>query len=421
MPGPRRRSGDPSRGSTLRTVAPRSASSPPANSPARLWASSTTTTPSSAPPRSEPGNPARSAAMIGSSVQPEHSRGVPVEPLLLDGVLQRQVHVLADQGLVRLTDQPRRETHEHLVLDQRVTELHQHLPAGTGLTEVFRAVRGGVHVEVRMPAHERDHLVDPGPAAQTADDPELREIHRDLVEVPRMAEIVRPIVRVVHRRIDPHGDAELRRLRVERVVAPVAGGNAVDERRDAERLEALLADQPLELADTGHTLEGVDADARQPDEAVGVAAQERRLLLVRDAERHRAHDSELAELVDVRVQAHVGAVVGAFAARAEDPAIVRHTVPGRLTRARRLVMTRLRLTRLGARNTAFHVDDSYHHGLPRSFDTRVIGASDRERRAVRPRARRGPGSACTMSGTPVLRVRVPWLSTVVAAPPECAS
>src|SRR2546425_9028675 len=125
MPGPRRRSGDPSRDSTLRTVAPRSASSPPANSPARLWASSTTTTPSSAPPRSEPGNPARSAAMIGSSVQPEHSRGVPVEPLVLDGVLQRQVHVLADQGLVRLTDQPPPGTPQHPVPGPRGTGLHQ--------------------------------------------------------------------------------------------------------------------------------------------------------------------------------------------------------------------------------------------------------------------------------------------------------
>src|SRR6266850_3194706 len=370
MPGPRLRRGDPSGGSTLMTVAPRSASSPPASSPARLWASSTTTTPSSAPPRSEPGNPSGSVAMVGSSVQSEHTRRVLVEPLLLDGVLQRQIHVLADQRLVRLADQARRQAHEHLVLNERVAELDEHLPAGAGLTQVLRPVRRGVHVEVGMPAHERDHLVDPGPAAQATDDPELREIHRDLVEMPRMAEVVRPVVRVVHRGVDPYGDAQLRRLRVERVVAPVARRDAVDERRDAERLETLVADQPLELADAAHSLEGVDADARQPDEPIGIPAQERGLLLVRDAEGHRAHDAELAELVDVRVQVDVRAVVGALAARAEDPAVVRHAVSGRLTRARRLVMARLRLARVRARNAAFHVDDPYHHGLPRLFSTR---------------------------------------------------
>src|SRR5438093_990479 len=48
--GPRLRSGDPSGGSILMTVAPRSASSPPASSPARVCATSMTTTPSSAPP-----------------------------------------------------------------------------------------------------------------------------------------------------------------------------------------------------------------------------------------------------------------------------------------------------------------------------------------------------------------------------------
>src|SRR6266446_3550312 len=170
--------------------------------------------------------------------------------------------------------------------------------------------------------------------AEAADDAELREIHRDLVEMARMAEIVRPVVRVVHRGVDPHGDAELRRLRVERVVAPVARRNAVDERRDAERLEALFANQPLELADARHALEGVDADARQPDEAIGIASQERRLLVVGDTEGHGAHDPELAELVDVGVEAHVRAVVGAFATRAEDAAVVRHAVPGRLSRGR---------------------------------------------------------------------------------------
>src|SRR4030095_9055417 len=107
MEGPRRRRGEPSRGSTFRTVAPRSARRPPASSPARLWASSTTTTPSSAPPRSAPGSADESAVMLGSSVQPKHARGVLVEPLLLDRVLQRQIHVLVDQRLVRLAAEAR--------------------------------------------------------------------------------------------------------------------------------------------------------------------------------------------------------------------------------------------------------------------------------------------------------------------------
>src|SRR5262245_34781004 len=140
MAGPRRRSGDPSRGSILMTVAPRSASKPPASSPATVCASSRTTTPSRVPPRSAPGS-AENSVVIRPSGQPEHARGVLVEPLLLDGVLERQVHVLVDQGLVRLADQPRRKADQHLVLDQRVAELHQHLPARAGLTEILRAMR----------------------------------------------------------------------------------------------------------------------------------------------------------------------------------------------------------------------------------------------------------------------------------------
>src|SRR5215831_712273 len=126
MPGPRFLSGDPPRGSTLMTVAPRSARSPPANSPARVSAISTTRSPSSAPPRSESGS---SIGMVSASLEPEDARGIRVEPLLLDRVLQRQAHVLEDQRLVRLADQSRRQAHEHLVLDERVAELDEHLPA----------------------------------------------------------------------------------------------------------------------------------------------------------------------------------------------------------------------------------------------------------------------------------------------------
>src|SRR5262249_59905728 len=86
------------------------------------------------------------------SLDTEHARGVAVEPLVLDGVLERQRHVLVDQRLDRLADEAAREPDEHLVLDERVAELHQHLPAGASLAEILRAVGGGVHVELGMAA-----------------------------------------------------------------------------------------------------------------------------------------------------------------------------------------------------------------------------------------------------------------------------
>ena len=106
-----------------------------------------------------------------------------------------------------------------------------------------------------MAADERDHLVHPRPAAEPADDRQLGEVDGDLVEVPRVAEVVRPVVRVVHRRVDAHGDLELGGLGVERVEAPIAGRDAVDEGRDAEGLEALLAHPALQLAHAAHAVQ----------------------------------------------------------------------------------------------------------------------------------------------------------------------
>src|SRR5262249_36929475 len=150
----RRRSGDPSRGSILTTVAPRSASRPPASSPATVCASSRTRTPSSVPPRSAPGSADNSVVIVCPSGHPEDARGVLVEPLLLAGVLHRAIHFLVDKGLLRLAAQSRRQADQHLVLDQRVAELHQHLPARAGLTEILRAMRRGVHVKLWMPPHQ---------------------------------------------------------------------------------------------------------------------------------------------------------------------------------------------------------------------------------------------------------------------------
>src|SRR5262245_66508323 len=119
-------------------------------------------------------------------------------------------------------------------------------------------MRRRVYVQVRVPPHERDHLVDPGPTAETADDLELWEVHRDLVEMSRVAEVVGPVVRIVHRRIDPNGNAELGSLGVERVVTAIARRNAIDERGHAEGLESLGGHEPFQLTPPPHPLERID-------------------------------------------------------------------------------------------------------------------------------------------------------------------
>src|SRR5262249_59460132 len=117
-----------------------------------------------------------------------------------------------------------------------------------------------------------------GPGAEAADDGELREVDGDLVDVPRVAEIVGPIRGVVHRRVDAYGDVELGGLGVEGVVAPIAGGNAVHEGGDAEGLELLLAHAPLQLAHTLHADEATDAG--QADEAIRILMEEPGQLVV---------------------------------------------------------------------------------------------------------------------------------------------
>ena len=303
MPGPSRRSGDPPAGSTLMTVAPRSASTPPANSPARVSASSTTTTPSRAPPRAAPSSPsgrgrARRRRLGRHARACRHSNPKMRAAFLkshfsLTVSFERQRQVLLDQRLVGLPHESRRHADQHLVLDQRIAELHEHLPARAALAEVLRPVRGGVHVQVRMPPHERDHLVHPRPAAEAADEGQLGKVHGDLVEVPRVAEVVGAIRRVVHGRVDADGDLELGGLRVQRVEAPVARGNAVHQRRHAERMKPLVADAALELPHAAHPLEC--ADAGEAEDPAGISPQELGDLVVVDAERQRALDAQLAE------------------------------------------------------------------------------------------------------------------------------
>src|ERR1700730_17438292 len=116
--------------------------------------------------------------------EPEDARGVAVEPLFLDGVLERQRQIFLDQRLVGLPDEAGRKPDEDLVLDERIAELDQHLPARAALAQVLGAVGGGVEVKLRMAPHERDHLVHPWPSAESADDRQLGKVDGHLVEMP---------------------------------------------------------------------------------------------------------------------------------------------------------------------------------------------------------------------------------------------
>src|SRR5499425_2730195 len=149
----------------------------------------------------------RSPVTVGS-VDAEDAGGVAEEPLLLDGVLEGESEVLLDERLVRLAHQPRGEADKDLVLDQGVAELDEHLPARAALAEILRAMGGGVKVELGMPSHEGDHLVHPRPAPEAADEGQLGEVDGDLVEVARVAEVVGPIRRVVHGRVDAYGNVQ---------------------------------------------------------------------------------------------------------------------------------------------------------------------------------------------------------------------
>ena len=65
-----------------------------------------------------------------------------------------------------------------------------------------------------MPAQQCHHVVNPRPTAESGDDPQFRKIHGDLVEMTRMAEIVRPIGGVVHVGVDAHWNIELHAFRI---------------------------------------------------------------------------------------------------------------------------------------------------------------------------------------------------------------
>src|SRR5262249_35676527 len=136
--------------------------------------------------------------------------------------------------------------------------------------------------------------------------------------------------RIVHRRVDAHGNAELGRLGVERVEATIARWDAIHERRDAESLEPLLAHALLQLADATHAEKR--ADAGQADEAVWIVASELHHLVVGGAEGYGAHDAHFLQQLHVGGELCLRSRVAAALARAENALVVRHAVAGRTLR-----------------------------------------------------------------------------------------
>src|SRR3989442_9471489 len=112
-------------------------------------------------------------------------------------------------------------------------------------------VRRGVDPDVPVLPGDRDHLLGPRPADVAADDAQLREVERDLVDVrrtPRLRGKEGP--GVADLRLERH--VELRRLGVEGIVGAVGRGLPPEERLDAERDEAAVPDVVLELAHRAH-------------------------------------------------------------------------------------------------------------------------------------------------------------------------
>jgi hypothetical protein len=73
--------------------------------------------------------------------------------------------------------------------------------------------------------------------------------------------------------------------------------NAVHERGDPERGELLLAHAHFQFAHAAHADQ--PADARQPEEAVGVLLKQLGGLVVGDTERHGADDADAVEQLHV--------------------------------------------------------------------------------------------------------------------------
>ena len=316
-------------------------------------------------------------------------------------ILQRQPGVFLDQRLHGQAERLPRQADHDLVLQQRVAELHELFPARTGHAEIARMVRGSVGVEVRVPAQQRDHLVDPGPAAEGGDDAQLREVHGDLVQMARMAKVVWPVVGVVHVGVDAHRDVQLHAFRVERVVAAVAGRNHVVERRNPHRPKTAFLHQAHQLAHAAHAV--VRADRRQPDEALGILRENVADELVAGAQ-HADLDAGAIHQGDEGGNRHAvllggfGRPAGVSAPR-EDALVVGEAVARRRLQPLRIavagrVRRRFEFSRFAGfvrGQVAFEIDDFSHVPLPTLHDDACPRASAGFRMRGLPRRRKGRG------------------------------
>jgi hypothetical protein len=190
----------------------------------------------------------------------------------------------------------------------------------------------------------------------------------------RMAEIVGAVVGVVHRRVDADRHIELDALSVERIVAPVAGGEVVVERRDAQTVELALLDQVLEFAHAAHAVER--ADRGQGEEAVRIFGHDIGQDVVVDAPEYRHLGSFVVELGDEfldRLALGLLRLAGGrlrIDALAEDvPVVVEAVARTRRQQfgiaiadaVRGLLVILPRLALLVRRQQAFQIDDFPHH------------------------------------------------------------
>src|SRR4029450_13797255 len=126
-------------------------------------------------------------------------------------------------------------------------------------------------------------------------------------------------------------------------------------------MKDLMAHPVFELTHPTHAVQA--ADARQAQEALGIGAQQYGDLVVRDTKRHCPLNPQGAEPVHKGVHGHFGAIV-AFAATAENAAVVRHPVARwPLRGAPRRGQARLGLAWGLTRHVTFHVDDTDHERL----------------------------------------------------------
>ena len=117
----------------------------------------------------------------------------------------------------------------------------------------------------------------------------------------RVPQVVRAVRGVVHRGIDAHRQSELCSLRVERVVAAIAGGDLFVHRVDHQPVQAVLADDSLELANGTHPIEGADANEAHEEVGPGVDRPDRRRV------RHgheRLHDARFLRLLAELLESH---------------------------------------------------------------------------------------------------------------------